>query len=167
MLGPLLRNDGSASLEVVRKLVNREVPASPRLAFAVVDVRDVATAHRLAMETPAAAGNRYLCAGDQVWMEDIATLLAAEFGPRGYRIPTRRLPYALMWAIARFDPAVRLALEYVGREQIVSAAQARDHLGWTQRPLRATVTDTAESLIEHGLAPAPRSRSAQPAPAVR
>jgi nucleoside-diphosphate-sugar epimerase len=94
-------------------LLNREVPASPRIGFTPVDVRDVAIAHRLAMERPEAAGNRYICAGDYIWMQDIAKILAGEFNPQGYKVPTGRLPYWLLWGLARFDRTVRLALDLV------------------------------------------------------
>ena len=100
VLGPLLRAERTTSVEVIRVLLARQVPAVPRLGFAVVDVRDVAVAHRLAMEVPEAAGNRYIAAGEHMWMGEIARVLAAE----GYRVPTRPLPYWLMWAIGRFDP---------------------------------------------------------------
>ncbi len=117
VLGPVLNADPGTSGEVVRKLLMREMPACPRIGFAPVDVRDIAIAHRLAMERPEAAGNRYICAGDHMWIEDMAKVLAAEFNPKGYRVPTGRLPYWLMWIIARFDKTIRLALEYVGRQE--------------------------------------------------
>jgi dihydroflavonol-4-reductase len=151
VLGPLPYAQRTTSVEVVRLLLARAMPAVPRLGFAVVDVRDVATAHRLAMETPAAAGNRYICAGEQLWMGDIAALLAAEFGPRGFRVPTRPMPYWLMWAAARFDPTLRLALGLVGVPASVSAAKAERELGWTTRPAKESIVDTADSLLRHGL----------------
>ena len=131
MLGPLLNNDQGTSGELIRKLMVRDMPACPEIGFAPVDVRDVALAHRLAMERPEAAGNRYICAGEHIWVQDIAKILAAEFNPRGYRVPTGRLPYWLMWIIARFDKAVNLALTFVGRKELVSAAKAQRELGWT------------------------------------
>ena len=103
VLGPVLRRESTTSTDVVRMLLSHSVPGSPRMAFAPVDVRDVAVGHRLAMERPQAAGKRYILAGDQIWMQDIARVLAEEFGPRGYRVPTRLIPYWLMWIIARFD----------------------------------------------------------------
>ena len=106
MLGPLLNADQGTSGELIRKLMMREMPACPEIGFAPVDVRDVALAHRLAMERPEAAGNRYICAGEHLWVQDMAKVLAAEFNPKGFRIPTGRLPYWLMWIIARFDKAV-------------------------------------------------------------
>jgi nucleoside-diphosphate-sugar epimerase len=154
VLGPLLNADAGTSCELIRKLMVREMPACPEIGFAPVDVRDVALAHRLAMERPEAAGNRYICAGNHLWVQDMAKILAAEFNPRGYRVPTGRLPYWLMWIIARFDKAVHLALGYVGRKELVSSAKAQRELGWTMRPVRETIVDTARTMIEHGVVPA-------------
>jgi nucleoside-diphosphate-sugar epimerase len=154
VLGPLQNADPGTSGELIRKLMVREMPACPEIGFAPVDVRDVALAHRLAMERPEAAGNRYICAGEHLWVQDIAKILAAEFNPRGYRVPTGRLPYWLMWIIARFDKAVHLALGYVGRKELVSAAKAQRELGWKMRPVKETIVDTAQTMIEHGVVPA-------------
>lgn len=151
VLGPLLRAQRTTSVEVVRLLLNRGMPAVPRLGFAVVDVREVAVGHRLAMEVPEAAGNRYILAGEHLWLGEIAGVLAAEFGPRGYRVPTRPMPYWLMWTLARFDRTIRLALGYVGVPALVSADKAKQDLGWTTRPARESIVDTAESLIRHGV----------------
>jgi len=154
VLGPLLNADQGTSGELVRKLMAREMPACPEIGFAPVDVRDVAIAHRLAMELPQAAGNRYICAGEHLWVQDMAKVLAAEFNPRGYRVPTGHLPYWLMWVFARFDKAVRLALTFVGRKELVSSAKARRELGWTMRPVRESIVDTARTMIEHRIVPA-------------
>jgi dihydroflavonol-4-reductase len=153
VLGPLLREQRTTSVEVVRKLMAREVPAVPKIGFALVDVRDIAFAHRLAMETPAAAGNRYICAGESMWMGEIAAVLAAELRPRDYKISTRPLPCPLMWLLARFDRSIRLALTYVGKRPALSAEKARRELGWSSRPARQSILDTAESLLQFGVVP--------------
>ena len=154
VLGPVLNADAGTSNEVIRKLLAREMPACPHIGFAPVDVRDIAIAHCLAMEQPGAAGNRYICAGDHLWIEDMAKVLAAEFNPKGYRVPTGRLPYWLMWIIARFDRTLRLALDYVDREEAVSCAKAQRELGWSLRPVKESIIDAGHSLIEHGIVPA-------------
>jgi nucleoside-diphosphate-sugar epimerase len=154
VLGPLLNDDQGTSGELIRKLMVREMPACPEIGFAPVDVRDVALAHRLAMERPEAPGNRYICAGEHIWVQDMAKILAAEFNPRGYRVPTGRLPYWLMWIIARFDKAVHLALGYVGRRELVSSAKAQRELGWRMRPVKETIVETARTMIEQGIVPA-------------
>ncbi|NED97368.1 aldehyde reductase [Phytoactinopolyspora alkaliphila] len=156
-LGPVHSPAVGTSVDVVRMLLARQQPGSPSLGFAVVDVRDLAVAHRLAMESPAAAGKRYICAGDNIWMQEIAAILAAEFNTRGYRVPTRAIPNWLMHVMARFDESARLALEMLGRPETVSAHRARQELGWTMRPVEQSVIDTAASLIEHGVV-GPRSK---------
>jgi nucleoside-diphosphate-sugar epimerase len=153
VLGPLLDDDPGTSGELVRRLLVRDMPACPQLGFAVVDVRDVALAHRLALETPRAAGNRYVCAGDHFWMRDMARILAQEFGPRGYRVPTGHLPYWVLWLIARFDPTIRLTLDYIGKREVVDNRKIRDELGMEFRPIRRTLVDMAESMIERGVVP--------------
>jgi nucleoside-diphosphate-sugar epimerase len=169
VLGPLHRPTVGTSVQVVQRLLTRDVPASPKMGFAPVDVRDIATAHRLALETPAAAGNRYILAGEHMWMRDIAAVLAEEFNPLGYRVPTGSLPTLLLRVMARFDSSIRPALDFVGRRELVSADKARRELGWTMRPVRDTILDTARSLIELGLAPNPSKKitGAAGAPAAR
>ena len=151
--GPLSGPEIGTSGEVVGRLMRRELPACPEIGFATVDVRDVAIAHRLATETPAAAGQRFLAAGDHLWMQDIAKILAAEFGPKGYKPPTGKLPYPLMWLVARFDKSVRLVLQYVGKKEAVSHEKATRLLGWKPRPVRDTFVEMADSMIEKGLIP--------------
>lgn len=151
ILGPLQRAQHTTSMETLRRLLDGGLPALPRIGWAVVDVRDLAVAHRLALEAPDAGGNRYICAGDHVWMRDMAAVLAEEYGDRGYRIPTREMPYWLMWTIGRFDPTVRLALSFYDRREELTAAKATRELGWTMRPVRDSLVDAAESQIRHGL----------------
>jgi nucleoside-diphosphate-sugar epimerase len=151
VLGPVQHAAAGTSVTLVRRLLNRELPAVPELGFAMVDVRDVAKAHRLAIEAPDAAGNRYICAGDNLWLGDIARILGEEFGPQGYRVPTRRMPYWMLWTIGRFDREVRLGLDFVGSPERVSTDKARRELGWDARPARETLADTGRSLVELGL----------------
>lgn len=170
VLGPLRSATLGPSVQVVRRLLTRDVPAAPKMGFAPVDVRDVATAHRLALEAPAATGSRYILAGENVWMGDIAAVLAEEFNPLGYRVPTGSMPTWLLRVMARFDSSIRPALDFVGRRELVSADKARRELGWTMRPVRDSILDTARSLIERGLAPNPSKKkvtAAPSAPAVR
>ena len=98
------------------------------------------------MENPAAVGQRYICAGPHVWMRDMAAILATR-----YRVPTRPVPYWLLWTVARFDKDIRSVLDSVGKRENVSADKARRELGWTMRPVEETLLDTADSLIAHRL----------------
>lgn len=153
--GPLLSDVAGTSAEVIKRLLNREMPACPKLGWAMVDVRDIANAQLLAMTKPEAAGNRYICAGEHIWMRDIAKILDSEFRPRGYRVPTGHLPYAALWLAARFDKTLRSTLRFVGRHETVSADKARTELGWSQRDYRETLVDMGNSAIELGIVNTP------------
>lgn len=150
VLGPLLDESVSTSIEFVKKLMRREVPGCAPLGFAVVDVRDVAKMHLLALTTPEAAGQRFVCAGKHVWMLEVARILDRHFGGRGYRIPTRRVPGWVLSVVALFDKSVRIVLGEVGKRQDLSHDKASRILGWTPRPIEETVVATGESLIRFG-----------------
>ncbi|MFF2392054.1 NAD-dependent epimerase/dehydratase family protein [Nocardia sp. NPDC058114] len=155
ILGPLLEARTSTSHEPVRRLLARDVPGSVKTGWTPVDVRDLAVAHRLAMEVPEAAGNRYICAADPLWMGELAGLLARDYAAEGFRVPTRVLPNWVIRVVAVFDKGVRLTVPVLGRTEHVSADKARRELGWTMRPIEDTVRDTADSLIAFGIVTAP------------
>ena len=83
-----------------KRLLEHQMPMLPHLNFPIVDVRDVATAHIRAMTAPQAAGERHLVHAANIWMEDMAKILATEFGPHGYKVGDRLTEYthsALLW----------------------------------------------------------------------
>jgi nucleoside-diphosphate-sugar epimerase len=149
VLGPILDEDYGTSGEVVRKLLRRDMPGCPDVGWAVVDVRDVASAHLAAMTTPEAAGQRFVCAVQHASMREIAEILQRHFGPRGYRVPTRSVPDWLLRAVAVFDRTARLAVQELGKRQDLSSERSRQLLGWNPRPLEEMVVAMGESMITH------------------
>src|SRR3569833_3012683 len=64
--------------------MNRELPGLPMLSLHMVDVRDCAKAHILAMENPKSDGERILlCSNKDYWFADVAGFLEKEFKPQG------------------------------------------------------------------------------------
>jgi len=151
VIGPLIDPDGSASIEVVRKFLAREMPGSPKFGISLVDVRDVATAHIAAMTAPEAAGHRYICNTEFRWMGQIAEQLNREFGPSGHPVPTRVLPNFVVRLVALFDPVVRYIVPDLGSRRDYDSAAIRRDLNWKTRPIDESVRATAESLIELGV----------------
>ncbi len=152
VIGPLLDDDSPVSVEIVGKLLRRDVPFCVRLGFTLVDVRDVAAAHLLAMTAPQAAGKRFICDAEFYWMQEIAFVLEDQFADRGYRIPTRLVPNFVAHLIGLFDGTVRRVLPTLGQRVEVSSERLRSTLDWQPRPVQEAIVDTAESLIEYGLA---------------
>ncbi len=151
VLGPVLAADFSTSGEVVRKLLKRELPGCPDIGWAVVDVRDVAAGELAAMTTPEAAGQRFVLAIEHASMLDIARILDTKFRPRGYKVPTRRVPGWMLRLVSVWDRTAKLAVQELGKRQDVSNQHARDVLGWQPHSLEDMVVSMGESMIEHGV----------------
>ncbi len=151
VLGPVLGRDFSASIEIVKKLMEGSVPGVPRFGWPLVDVRDIADLHYRAMVAPNVAGERFIGANDFWWMSQVAATLKAELGDKAKRVPTRAIPNFLVRLSAMFDPVVRERLFELGKHRPVSHEHAQHVLGWTPRPNGEAVLATARSLLAEGL----------------
>jgi nucleoside-diphosphate-sugar epimerase len=152
VFGPVLGPDYSASILIVQKMMDGEMPGAPKLYFGVVDVRDVADLHIRAMTNPAAKGERFLAiAGDAMSMMDIAKVLRARMGEAAKRAPTRELPNWLLRLAALRDPSIKLILPEVGKKKNATNEKARRVLGWSPRSNEEAIVATAESLVRLGL----------------
>jgi dihydroflavonol-4-reductase len=150
IIGPVLSDDRSYSLQVIERLLNG-MPAMPRLGFVLVDVRDVADLHIRAMTDPAAGGERFLAVDRFLWMADVGRILRERVGPAAAKVPSRIAPDLLVRAMGIFDPSIRSIVSDLGESTAYSAEKAKTTLGWEPRPIEDSVADTAESLIERGL----------------
>jgi nucleoside-diphosphate-sugar epimerase len=146
ILGPTLSAHHSSSLELVERLLGG-MPGMPRLSFSVVDVRDVAELHLLAMSSPQAARERFLAAGPSLWISEMAQILRERLGTRGAKVPRRTFPDVLVRVAARFDPALRPYAPDLGKQAFFSSEKAQQRLGWRMRPVQETLVDCAESLL--------------------
>lgn len=158
VIGPVLGKDFSPSIEIVRKLMDGSVPGCPRLGWPLVDARDIADLHVRAMTHPAAAGQRFLGAGEFLWMADIAKILRERIPSHAARVPKRNLPNWLVRLTAMFDSTLRSRLFELNKLRRVDAAKAKRVLDWPQRPLADSIADCAQSLIAHNLVPASNKR---------
>lgn len=146
VLGPVLDKDTSASVQIVAKLLNGEIPGLPRFGYAVVDVRDLADLEIRALTEPQAAGQRYIGSGPFISMSEIAEILKTRLGQQAKGVPTRKLPDWLVRLVGLFDSEVRGQLFELGRVRRLSSEKAERELGWSHRPVEQTIVDTAISL---------------------
>jgi nucleoside-diphosphate-sugar epimerase len=152
VFGPVIGNDYSTSILLVKRLVDGAIPGCPDLWFGALDVRDAADLHLKAMTDPAARGERFLATGgDFVSVLQIARILKDGAGDAGRKVPTRPLPNWLMRVVALFDPAVKQVLSELGKHKNASNEKARRLLGWAPRSQREAILATAQSLLELGL----------------
>jgi nucleoside-diphosphate-sugar epimerase len=133
--GPSLVPSLRSTMSYFKAIIEGTMPVLPRQRFGVVDVRDVADAHLKAMATPDAAGKRYLLLADGptiTWLE-MAEILRDHLGAAGAHITLTE---------ASGDELPPLAIHN---------DRAKRELGWQPRPARATIVETADSLLELGL----------------
>ena len=152
VFGPVLGPDYSASILLVQRLMDRQMPGCPKLYFGVVDVRDVADIHIRAMTNPAAKGERFLAvAGDFMSMAEVGKVLKRRMGEAAKRVPTGEVPNWVIRLAALRDPAVRLILPELGKRKNGTNEKAKRLLGWNPRSSEDAVVATAESMVRLGL----------------
>ena len=151
VFGPVLSAGNIGSTRIIARMLSGGMRGLPRIGLEVVDVRDLADLHIRAMESPQAAGERFLGTGEFAWMREIAEALRTELGEQAAKVPTRQLPDLMVRAAARSDPSLRAIAISLGRQNRHSTAKAQQVLGWSARPASETVVACARSLIAHGV----------------
>lgn len=151
MFGPGDAGPTSAG-QTILDFTHRRLPGVPPGSFSIVDARDVALAEIAAAEH-GKPGERYLCAGHHLTMENLFLLLSHLTGVDS---PTRKLPVKLLylvggaqelWARLTGKPAllslasVRLLARENGRSHYDSSKTTKE-LGVKSRPVIETLDDT-------------------------
>ena len=111
------------------------MPLAPRQRCGIADVRDVSTAHLAAMDTPNAAGKRYLLLADGPtisWL-GVASLLREHLGDRAGAAPTEEVPGDDL-------PPV-----------VIHNERAKAELGFSPRPAETTIFETLDGMRERGM----------------
>lgn len=145
---PIDRNFGT-SMAVVQRILAGKDPAQPHVGYPIVDVRDAARMHVLALERPQTAGQRIIGADVSMWVSDIAAVLKQAYPER--RISTRNAPRLLMRLVGIFDKSVGTILPEMGRRPEVDNSRARKVLGLEFIPARQAVLDSATFLVANDL----------------
>jgi nucleoside-diphosphate-sugar epimerase len=152
VMGPVLGAEISGANHIVQRILNGEMPGYPNLWIPIVDVRDVASAHILAMTAPGAAGQRFLISsGPAITMRQIGAIVKAHLGDAANRVPSRAIPNAVVRVAALFSPEFRPIVPDLGYVRKISGEKARRVLRWQPRASEDAVIAAAESLVAKSL----------------
>jgi dihydroflavonol-4-reductase len=147
--GPTLTRDLGESNKAIEMVVTGKMPVAIPMQFGYVDVRDVATAHILAMQNPSSSGERFALSEKDLSYKKIAKLLK----DNGFKkAPSISVPVWLAKFLANFNKELKVTVPFMGKVRSVSkSTKAKDILGWNPRPAEESILDVANQIKEMGL----------------
>ena len=155
VLGPALNpgNTTSESINILKMLGGGEMKmGAPRMGVGLVDVRDVAEAHFKAGYTPSAKG-RYITSAHATDFLEMGTVLLPKYGDR-FPLPTKALPKWLLMIVGPFTnklftrPFIRKNVDVPWN---ADNSKIKKDLGMTFRPMKETMEDAFQNLIDEGI----------------
>lgn len=149
LLGPVLEKDFGTSANIVIKILDGSTPAYPKIGYDLADVRSVAELHLLAMESPDAAGERFIATAGYLVFSEIGEILREAYPDR--KIPRGELPNFLTRFIAHFESTLKPLAVEVGATRKLDNSKAIKQLGWQPIPPEEAVLATAYTVIKQGL----------------
>lgn len=152
VMGPVMGTEVSGANHLVQNMLKGAMPGFPDIHIPIVDVRDVATAHILAMMAADAAGERFLLAsGPVIPLREIGAILKRALGEGAAKVPTRAIPSFVVRLAGLRNPQMRATASDLGYRKRLSSEKARTVLGWTARPADEAVTSAGASMVAKGL----------------
>ena len=143
---------------IVVDFLNRNFPAFVDTGLNLVDVKEVARGHLLAMEK-AKPGERYILGGEDLTLKQILDKLSAI---TGLPSPSLRVPHGVAMGFAAFDelftgrlrrkePRATMEAVRMGRKKMfASSAKAERELGYRVLPVEDALRRAAAWFAEHG-----------------
>ena len=149
VIGPSLSGDLGVSNKAIEMVVTGKMPVAIPIQFGFVDVRDVASAHILAMKNDSSNGERFALAEKDLWYKDIAKLLREN----GFdKAPTFAVPVWLAKVMANFNKQLKVTSPFLGRvRSVAKTTKAKDILGWNPRTSEESILEIANQIKEMGL----------------
>ncbi|RKF20237.1 NAD-dependent epimerase/dehydratase family protein [Alginatibacterium sediminis] len=152
VIGPY-HGEKTDSIEVIDQLLKGKIPFALPMHFSYVDVRDVAAAHILVMESD--LKQRFVAASFDF---DAKSLIAQIKQHRKIKVSEKELPIWLCqclpvidWLSAKLTGSKRLMTrstveEYIGKQQRYSDRALYENLNWKTISTEQTIVDTIEAL---------------------
>ncbi len=151
VIGPSLVPSLNTSNLILREILAGAYPIIMSLSWGFVDVRDVAHAHILAMESEKAKG-RYLCTSETLRMAEVVSILR-EAGYSNYKLPKMKMTgvagNTLVKILVSAKPkGIRTYIRtHIGRSIQYDNSKIRQDLEMTFRPVKESILEAVEDII--------------------
>ena len=150
VFGPDLYENGGASLRIISTLFSGQFPRTPKIAWPISDVRDIAAVHVAAMTADNIGGRRLIAAGQTLWLREISDILREAY-PAANKLPKGDMANWIVKCVGLFDQRVNGILPDLGTFHEADAAYVTSLTGVIPRPAKQAVLAAAESLIKNGM----------------
>jgi nucleoside-diphosphate-sugar epimerase len=151
VLGPVLDDDLSSSVEMVRMYARGEAGGIPDVSYPISDVRDVALMHVTAMTHPAAGGERWICAEGALSVAEIVSIVTTTLPDLKSKATWLKVPDFAIRLVALADRNARSLLPDLGRRNRLDNSKAREKLGFSFRSAETAARDAVLSMREFGV----------------
>lgn len=163
VIGPGLNPHAtSESFNIIRQIGDGTMKTGvPHWGIGAVDVRDVAEAHYRAGFTSEAKG-RYIISAHETDFAEMASVLQERFGR--YPIPRRILPKWLVWLVGPvINPSMtrKMVARNVNLAWRCDNRKAITELGLNYRPLKDSMEEWFQQLVDNHLLPSPGGSTSQ------
>lgn len=152
VIGPSLCPSLNESNKIFADMMSGVYPTLMSVTWGIVDVRDVATAHILAMETANASG-RYLVANERMTMTEVVNYLN-ELGYRHYKLPKINLATPvgnkIMKLLSYTQPkgSGSYMRSHIGKDMRYDNSKVQEELGLSFIPAKQSIKDAISDLLK-------------------
>lgn len=154
VMGPMFNKaqaESSGNCRIMHGLLLKKYTALIPVSLGVVDVRDVAAAHILALQsTMDVAGDRFCCVSSVHTLAEFAQILDAQMKVYGFKVPVHEVPHAMATAVfwTHRDIAVLRRAGMLSRKLAIDNSKIKKKLGIKFRAIEKTCMDHALSLVK-------------------
>jgi len=149
VFGPDSYNNGGASLGLISAMFSGDFPRTPKIAWPVSDVRDIAAVHVAAMTANGVGGRRLIAAGQTLWLREISEILRNTY-PKAKKLPKGDMANWIVKIIGLVDSRVKGVIPDLGTFHEADAGYVTSLTGVIPRPAKEAILSAAESLIANG-----------------
>ncbi|MEM9630289.1 MAG: NAD-dependent epimerase/dehydratase family protein [Pseudomonadota bacterium] len=152
VIGPALsKKPTSESFNIVRQMGDGTMKqGAPKLGIGAVDVRDLAKAHVAAGFKPEAEG-RHIVSAHNTNILELGKSLIEKYGD-AYPVPRKSLPKWIVWMVGPIVGGIprKFVRNNVDVKWRADNSKGKRELGVTYRPLRESMEDMFQQMIEAG-----------------
>ena len=149
VLGPFFADQPQSSGSVLLRILKRDISSIPDIVLNIVDVRDVAKCHRLAIEILEADGKRFICSSMKIHMREMCNMLR-ELYPE-LNIASKNANYCILLLLSKFISPLKFVVSSWGRRVEYNTSLIKSILKIEFMSIQQTLKDMAQCCIDKKL----------------